>query len=52
MPGSQTTRGQPKPRAIGLGRVAFCCHDDIGAPDHIAFAAQWLACTLLYQRFT
>jgi hypothetical protein len=27
------------------------CHDDIGTPNYIAFAAQYLACTPPYQRF-
>jgi hypothetical protein len=27
------------------------CHDGIGTPNYIAFAAQYLACTPLYQRF-
>jgi hypothetical protein len=27
------------------------CHDGIGTPDYIAFAAQYLACTPPCQRF-
>lgn len=52
MPGSSTTRGQPRPRVNGLGRIAFCFFDNIGAPILEPFAAQWLAYTLLCQRFT
>src|SRR5271166_2008513 len=51
MPGSQTTRGGSNPRAIGFAPVAFCCHDGIGTPDCIAFAAHNLACTHPCQRF-
>jgi hypothetical protein len=45
MPGSQTTRGGTDPRAIASAPVAFCCHDGIGTPDYIAFAAHNLAYT-------
>jgi hypothetical protein len=45
MPGSQTTRGGTDPRAIASASVAFCCHDGIGTPDYIAFAAHNLAYT-------
>jgi hypothetical protein len=45
MPGSQTTRGGADPRAIASAPVAFCCHDGIGTPDYIAFAAHNLAYT-------
>src|SRR5271166_6668055 len=51
MPGSQTTRGGTNPRANGFAPVAFCCHDGIGTPDCIAFAAHNLACTHPCQRF-
>ncbi len=51
MPGSQTTRGGANPRAGGLAPIAFCCHDGIGTPDYIAFAAHNLACTHPCQRF-
>lgn len=51
MPGSQTTRGGASPRADGPAPVAFCCHDGIGTPDYIAFAAHNLACTHPCQRF-
>ncbi len=51
MPGSQTTQGGANPRADGPAPVAFCCHDGIGAPDYIAFAAHNLACTHPCQRF-
>src|SRR5215467_4241356 len=47
MPGSQTTRGGTDPRAIASAPVAFCCHDGIGTPDYIAFAAHNLAYTPL-----
>src|SRR4051812_15749154 len=46
----QTTRGGP--RTNGPDPVAFCCHDGIGTPDYIAFAAPYLACTHPCQRFT
>jgi hypothetical protein len=39
MPGSQTTRGGTGPRNDGPRPVAFCCHDGIGTPNDIAFAA-------------
>ena len=51
MPGSQTTRGGANPRAGGPAPIAFCCHDGIGTPDYIAFAAHNLACTHPCQRF-
>jgi len=51
MPGSQTTQGGANPRADGPAPVAFCCHDGIGTPDYIAFAAHNLACTHPCQRF-
>ena len=51
MPGSQTTRGGTGPRAIGSAPVAFSCHDGIGTPDYIAFAAPYLAYTRPCQRF-
>ena len=51
MPGSQTTRGGSGPRDDGSAPVAFCCHDGIGTPDCIAFAAPYLACTHPCQRF-
>src|SRR5215470_13263304 len=47
MPGSQTTRGGTVARAIASAPVAFCCHDGIGTPDYIAFAAHNLAYTPL-----
>ena len=50
MPGSQTTRGGTDPRAIASAPVAFCCHDGIGTPDYIAFAAHNLAYTHPCQR--
>jgi len=31
--------------------VAFCCHDGIGTPNDIAFAAPYLAYTHPCQRF-
>ena len=40
------------PRAIGSALVAFCCHDGIGTPNCIAFAAHSLAYTHPCQRFT
>jgi hypothetical protein len=51
MPGSQTTRGGMSPRADAPAPVAFCCHDGIGTPDCIAFAAHNLACTHPWRRF-
>ena len=51
MPGSQTTRGGAEPRVNGSAPVAFCCHDGIGTPGCIAFAAHNLACTHPCQRF-
>ena len=39
------TRGGTDPRAIASASVAFCCHDGIGTPDYIAFAAHNLAYT-------
>ena len=51
MPGSQTTRGGTGPRDGGPMSVAFCCHDGIGTPNDIAFAAPYLAYTLPCQRF-
>ena len=51
MPGSQTTRSGADPRVNGSAPVAFCCHDGIGTPDYIAFAAHNLACTHPCQRF-
>jgi hypothetical protein len=50
MPGSQTTWGRTKARAIAPARVAFCLFESIGTPEGI-FAAQWLAYTLPCQRF-
>lgn len=52
MPGSQTTPDRPGACADGPAPVAFCCHDGIGTPDCIAFAAPYLACTHPCQRFT
>jgi hypothetical protein len=51
MPGSQTTRGGTGPRDGGPMPVAFCCHDGIGTPNDIAFAAPYLAYTHPCQRF-
>jgi hypothetical protein len=51
MPGSQTTQGGADPRDSGSAPVAFCCHDGIGTPNCIAFAAHNLAYTPPCQRF-
>jgi hypothetical protein len=52
MPGSQTTRG-PMGTCDGMPiRVAFRVTYRVGTPEIITCAAQWLAYTLPYRRFT
>ncbi len=52
MPGSQTTRGQADARDSAPVCVAFHDTYGVGTPENFTYAAQWLACTLPYRRFT
>src|SRR5712691_180303 len=50
MPGSSTTPDRPGARDIASVRVAFRARNSVGTRG-LAFAAQWLAYALPYQRF-
>jgi hypothetical protein len=50
MPGSSTTPGCSDARAGAPAHVAFRRLNSVGAWDRVAFAAQWLACTLPCRR--
>ena len=51
MPVSTTTPDRLGARDIAHIRVAFRQRNDDGARQEGTFAAQWLACVLLYRRF-
>lgn len=52
MPGSPTTLGRSGTRDYAPARIAFRVVERVGTQDIPNFAAQWLACTLPYRRFT
>ena len=51
MPGSSTTPGRSSARTSAPKRVAFRRLKSVGTEGKVAFAAQWLACTLPCRRF-
>ena len=52
MPGSATTPGCSGARVSAPDHVAFRRLNCVGTRGKVAFAAQWLACTLPCRRFT
>ena len=52
MPGSTTTPGCPSACADALGHMASRYTDSVGTREQFSIAAQWLACTYPYRRFT
>ena len=52
MPGSQTTPGPTGARHNAPADFAFRGVNNVGTRVYNAFAAQWLAYTLPYRRFT